>query len=218
MHVLQTKDQVYGIDESLLENESTEAIAAAYEEKVVKPILEQCDGMLDCVVLGFGEDGHTCSLFPNHSLVLKEETRLVAPIDDSPKPPSSRITLTFNVLNKLSRRIIFCGVGLSKRPILEAIFENTTEKDIFFNKHIKKIRMAKADMVEPAPYPCGMVRPVKGQYNSAALIWIVDDDAQNIRKIYDKYDEEGLEFDNSDCIRKFGWQSSDNDITKFGRA
>lgn len=44
------KSHVYGIDEALL-SESTDAVATAYENKVLKPLLEKCGGMLDCVVL-----------------------------------------------------------------------------------------------------------------------------------------------------------------------
>ena len=56
-HVPIPTSQVYSIDETML-RESTDAVATAYEEKVVKPLIEMCDGMLDCVVLGFGPDGH----------------------------------------------------------------------------------------------------------------------------------------------------------------
>jgi 6-phosphogluconolactonase len=104
------KSQVYGIDESLLKV-STEAVASAYEETVLKPILQLSGGKIDCVILGFGPDGHTCSLFPNHPLLLhNDELRYVAPIDDSPKPPMSRITLTLPVLNKYSRHILWCWI------------------------------------------------------------------------------------------------------------
>ena len=56
IHTNFTKDvpiptsQVYGIEESLL-GESSAAVAKSYEEKVLKPLLEKCGGMLDCVVL-----------------------------------------------------------------------------------------------------------------------------------------------------------------------
>jgi len=162
------KSQVYGIDEALLGG-STEAVAAAYEKKVLKPLLKKCGGMLDCVLLGFGPDGHTCSLFPNHPL-LSEQTRLVAPIDDSPKPPSSRVTLTFPVLNKLSRQIIFCGAGSSKCPILDAVFESTIEVERPKNL-ADGAKALKVVMADPAPYPCGMVRTEQGGDD---LVWIVD--------------------------------------------
>ena len=173
-HVSIPKHQVYGIDETLL-SKTSETVASAYEEQVVKPLIEKCDGMLDCVVLGFGPDGHTCSLFPDHPL-LNEHTRLVAPIDDSPKPPPSRITLTFPVLNKLSRQVIFCGAGSSKRPILKDVFGYSREALGDPIRHIiDGARALNVEMIDPPPYPCGMVRPE--QQGRDSLVWVVDRDA-----------------------------------------
>ena len=193
------KDQVYGIDEALL-SEGSEAVARSYNEKVVKPILERSGDILDCVVLvrvscsicsiqylqiattrnsffasvsikGFGPDGHTCSLFPGHKL-LNEQSLHVANIDDSPKPPPSRITLTFPVLNKLSRCVVFCGAGASKSPILEAVFSNSTRSE---NDDMEKLgaKALNVEMNDPAPYPCAMVRPKR----DGSLIWVIDEDA-----------------------------------------
>mmetsp|Transcript_10656 Transcript_10656/g.22909 ORF Transcript_10656/g.22909 Transcript_10656/m.22909 type:complete len:296 (+) Transcript_10656:187-1074(+) len=170
------ESQVYGIEEGLL-SESTEAVAVSYEEKVVKPLLERCGGMIDCAVLGFGPDGHTCSLFPNHPL-LTETSRLVAPIDDSPKPPPSRITLTFPVLNQQSRQIVFCGAGASKQPILKAVFGNAVEiTEDSIGQAVSGAKAFTVEMVDPAPYPCGMARTEKG---GDSLVWVVDADAADV--------------------------------------
>jgi 6-phosphogluconolactonase len=51
----------------------------------------------DLLLLGVGEDGHVASVFPEHPVAY--ETRPVAGVRGSPKPPASRITLTLPALN-----------------------------------------------------------------------------------------------------------------------
>lgn len=184
------QSQIYGIDETLLG--SSEDVAASYEKNVVKYLLEMKkstttatattddDGKIDCVLLGFGPDGHTCSLFPNHKL-LNEQSRWVASIDDSPKPPPSRITLTLPFLNQYCQQIIFCGAGVSKRPIVHAVFRNVEkvlEKVVEENDAVVLgARVASVELSNPAPYPCGMVRPQGCGDDGDSLIWLVDEDA-----------------------------------------
>lgn len=72
---------------------------------------------LDLLILGVGDDGHVCSLFPGHSGLAAQDTRVTA-IYDSPKPPPHRITLTMPyVLN--ARHTWIVAVGERKRPLLQ---------------------------------------------------------------------------------------------------
>lgn len=79
-------------------------------------------GMSDCLLLGVGPDGHTCSLFPGH-YVLDVTDRWVTNIEDSPKPPPARITLTYPFINKATN-ILIAGKGKEKWSILEVHLPN----------------------------------------------------------------------------------------------
>ncbi|KAF9963708.1 suppressor of los1-1 [Mortierella alpina] len=102
--------------------------------------------VFDLILLGVGPDGHTCSLFPDHEL-LKETVDWCAAITDSPKTPSSRITLTFPVLNH-AHHVAFVAAGAGKQDMLHQILDT------------------------PGHLPAQMVKPVTG-----TLSWFVDDAA-----------------------------------------
>jgi len=78
--------------------------------------------IFDLLLLGCGPDGHTCSLFPKHDL-LNEKDAWVGAIEDSPKPPSQRITLTLPVVIS-GLKIAFVATGAGKRDIMQQILDS----------------------------------------------------------------------------------------------
>jgi 6-phosphogluconolactonase len=105
-----------------------EDICDAYEQKLIAEFAQKDAArfpVFDLLLLGIGPDGHTCSLFPGHEL-LAEEERWVAPIEDSPKPPSRRITLTYPSVNH-AVRIAFVATGEGKADVLSAILDRPEE-------------------------------------------------------------------------------------------
>lgn len=73
----------------------------------------------DLLILGIGPDGHTASLFPGHPL-LDENSKLIAPIENSPKPPPKRVTMTYRLINN-AKICLFGAQGQSKAEILKRI-------------------------------------------------------------------------------------------------
>jgi 6-phosphogluconolactonase len=71
---------------------------------------------LDLLILGVGDDGHICSLFPNHPALGRSDPRVIA-IEDSPKPPPRRLTITLPYV-VASRQIWVVAVGPRKLPVL----------------------------------------------------------------------------------------------------
>ena len=82
------------------------------------------DGPLDLAILGVGEDGHVCSLFPGHPGLKQDERRTVA-IEDAPKPPARRLSLTLRYVLQ-TKRIWLVAVGSRKLPVLQAAINKTS--------------------------------------------------------------------------------------------
>ncbi len=82
---------------------------------------------LDAVVLGMGPDGHIASLFPHHADI--EDTRRVAAIDHSPKPPPQRLSLTLPVLLQ-ARKIWVCAAGETKAHAVAEAWMGAPVRDI----------------------------------------------------------------------------------------
>lgn len=130
------RENLHAIDDGLYEaNEGASAKSAEAYDKELKSlsetILPKGDGglpILDLLLLGFGPDGHICSLFPNHSLVKVNDARWILPIADSPKPPPERITFSMPVVN-MAKRKVFAAVGEGKAEMAKHILEDANKTD-----------------------------------------------------------------------------------------
>ncbi|KAJ3043389.1 6-phosphogluconolactonase [Rhizophlyctis rosea] len=111
------REQIYTVDASL----SHDKAAEEYTQQLKKVFGGDAVPSIDLILLGMGPDGHTCSLFPGHPL-LEVKDRWVASLDDSPKPPPQRITLTYPVVSN-AETVAFVATGESKAEILHNIFD-----------------------------------------------------------------------------------------------
>jgi 6-phosphogluconolactonase len=87
------------------------AAAATYAAMITR--LTAPDGAdaaaFDLVMLGVGPDGHVASLFPGRGAA----TGPVVAVEDSPKPPPERVSMSYELLGR-SRRVWFVAAGDDK--------------------------------------------------------------------------------------------------------
>jgi 6-phosphogluconolactonase len=144
VHRMPAAGAQYGADVALA--------AAAYAEELTAAVpLTQTRGddvpAFDAVLLGMGPDGHCASLFPGHPATQETKAAVVA-VDNSPKPPPTRISFTFRALDA-ANEVWFIASGPSKA-------------------HAVAMALAGADRVQvPAAGP-------RGRYRT---LWLIDQDA-----------------------------------------
>jgi 6-phosphogluconolactonase len=82
----------------------------------------------DVHLLGMGPEGHINSLFPDTPAV-RETTRMVVAVHDSPKPPPLRITLTLAAIQR-SREVWLMVSGAAKADAVAAAVEGAPPESI----------------------------------------------------------------------------------------
>lgn len=82
------------------ELDQAEAVRQATAE-IRRIAVKAADGkpQLDLIFLGMGEDGHVASLFPNASEQVKNCSEPFLSIDNSPKPPPKRLSMSFATIS-----------------------------------------------------------------------------------------------------------------------
>ena len=126
------------------EHDDAEGYARTLGERIAK----RRDGapVLDLVLLGMGEDGHTASLFPGTQALAERAAWVV--MNEVPQMHTRRMTLTYPVLCA-AERVWALIAGAGKRPVVAEC-------------------LAAADRGE-TPYPILGARPTAGEW-----IWFLD--------------------------------------------
>lgn len=103
-----------------------EAAARAYEARLIDILGSERPGV-DWTLLGLGPDGHIASLFPG-APALRESSRSVVVVPDSPKPPPIRLTVTLPFINR-SGQVHVLVVGADKAAAVRGTLEGSRELD-----------------------------------------------------------------------------------------
>ena len=91
-----------------------EQLAAEAERELVRQL--GTPPALDLVVLGVGSDGHVASLFPDHPVIGRRDAWVVA-VEDAPKPPPHRLSLSARAL-AAARSIWIVAFGAEKARVI----------------------------------------------------------------------------------------------------
>src|SRR5215217_5201427 len=89
-----------------------EAAASAYEETITA-VFGTNSPRFDLILLGIGSDGHTASLFPGQPEVVRPSTALVVAVHNAPKPPPTRVTFSYRLINQAAN-VLFVVSGADK--------------------------------------------------------------------------------------------------------
>ncbi|MDX6354525.1 MAG: 6-phosphogluconolactonase [Streptomyces sp.] len=124
-----------------------EAAAAAYAAELAAAAGPEDHGKVpsfDVLLLGVGPDAHVASLFPEHPAT-RETTRTVLGVHGSPKPPPTRISLTFPAI-RAAREVWLLAAGEDKAGAVALALSSPGE----------------------------LQAPASGAYGRARTLWLLD--------------------------------------------
>ncbi len=140
VHPMAASDGAFGDDLAAAAAGYAEVLAGTAETGEAAPIF-------DVHLLGMGGEGHINSLFP-HTPAVAETTRLVVGVEDSPKPPPRRITLTLPAVQR-SREVWLVVSGAAKAEAVAAAIGGAAPAEV----------------------------PAAGAIGRDATVWLLDADA-----------------------------------------
>jgi 6-phosphogluconolactonase len=121
VHAMPASDGEFGND--------IDAAALAYEQVLAANALDGAPTpSFDVHLLGMGGEGHINSLFPDTAAV-RETTRLVVGVTDSPTPPPQRITLTLPAVQR-AREVWLVVAGAEKADAVAAAVGGAAAVDV----------------------------------------------------------------------------------------
>jgi 6-phosphogluconolactonase len=140
VHAMPASDGEFGAD--------IDAAAAAYEQVLAAHAAPGDPAPdFDVHLLGMGGEGHVNSIFP-HTPAVSENKRLVVGVEDCPKPPPRRITLTLKMVQR-SREVWLVVSGAAKADAVAAAIGGADQADV----------------------------PAAGAIGREATVWLLDQDA-----------------------------------------
>ena len=93
------------------------AKAASAEISKIAPVNETGQPVLDMIFLGMGGDGHVASLFPNASAEIVSCAMPFLAVENSPKPPPKRISMSYAVI-AAAKQVWILASGAGKEAAL----------------------------------------------------------------------------------------------------
>ncbi|GHE33964.1 6-phosphogluconolactonase [Sphingobacterium griseoflavum] len=117
--------------------------ARQYEETLVEKLGN--DGMLDFILLGMGDDGHTASLFPETD-VLQEQKKWVAAYYLTAQQ-MYRITLTAPFINS-AKKIVVMAYGKKKAHALQQVLQGPKNPSLYPSQLLDAARAELIYMVD----------------------------------------------------------------------